>query len=84
MIKSKNLSAYKYILVGLPFVFFISSEFSFTDSVNSILPEHNQVYQIGETGPAGGTIFYDKGSYSNGWRYMEVAPSHQGDAKWGV
>jgi hypothetical protein len=24
------------------------------------------------TGPGGGKIFYDKGSYSNGWRYMEV------------
>lgn len=26
------------------------------------------------TGPAGGYIFYDKGSYSNGWRYLEAAP----------
>ena len=24
------------------------------------------------TGPGGGKIFYDKGSYSNGWRYLEV------------
>ncbi|MBN2050387.1 MAG: fibronectin type III domain-containing protein, partial [Spirochaetales bacterium] len=23
-------------------------------------------------GPAGGTVFYDKGSYSDGWRYLEV------------
>ena len=29
---------------------------------------------IGKTGPAGGFIFYDKGSYSDGWRYLEVAP----------
>jgi len=26
------------------------------------------------TGPAGGLVFYDKGSYSDGWRYMEAAP----------
>ena len=26
-------------------------------------------------GPAGGWIFYDKGSYSNGWRYLEAAPA---------
>mgnify|MGYP001061020495 CR=1 FL=1 len=32
-------------------------------------------YPLGSTGPAGGFIFYDKGSYSNGWRYMEAAPS---------
>jgi uncharacterized repeat protein (TIGR02543 family) len=29
---------------------------------------------LGE-GPAGGFIFYDKGSYSDGWRYMEAAPA---------
>ena len=33
------------------------------------------VYSIGETGPSGGYIFYDKGSYSDGWRYLEAAPS---------
>jgi len=32
-------------------------------------------YQVGEFGPAGGYIFYDKGSYSDGWRYMEAAPA---------
>ena len=30
---------------------------------------------IGGTGPAGGLIFYDKGSYSDGWRYLETAPA---------
>lgn len=31
-------------------------------------------YALGSPGPAGGTVFYDKGAYSNGWRYMEAAP----------
>lgn len=35
--------------------------------------EVTQTYTIGQQGPAGGTVFYDKGSYSKGWRYMEVA-----------
>ena len=32
-------------------------------------------YSIGDTGPAGGIIFYDKGYYSDGWRYLEAAPN---------
>ena len=32
------------------------------------------VYKIGDTGPAGGIIFYDKGNNSGGWRYLEAAP----------
>ena len=34
-------------------------------------------YAIGDTGPAGGFVFYDKGSYSDGWRYLEAAPGDQ-------
>jgi hypothetical protein len=29
-------------------------------------------YAIGQQGPAGGLIFYDKGFYSDGWRYLEA------------
>ena len=28
---------------------------------------------VGDIGPAGGVVFHDKGTYSNGWRYLEAA-----------
>jgi len=37
----------------------------------TVTVEDNSTYDLG---PAGGYIFYDKGSYSNGWRYLEAAP----------
>ncbi|MDR0709875.1 MAG: CsgG/HfaB family protein [Spirochaetaceae bacterium] len=42
-------------------------------------------YRIGDEGPAGGLVFYDKGNNSEGWRYMEAAPASTElkDIKWG-
>ena len=45
-----------------------------------------KVYSVGETGPAGGIVFYDKGLYNDGWRYMEAAPPSTEfiDISWGA
>jgi hypothetical protein len=42
-------------------------------------------YKIGDTGPAGGIIFYDKKNNSGGWRYLEAAPaSTETKVKWAM
>jgi hypothetical protein len=43
-----------------------------------------QQYKIGDTGPAGGIVFYDKGFVSDGWRYLEATPAGtEFTADWG-
>lgn len=53
-------------------------------SKKAILKPNVKVYTVGERGPAGGIVFYDKGNSSDGWRYFEAAPNDQSDAlPWG-
>ena len=72
----KNLFA--VVLTVGAFVFLSGS--SFPDKKTG-----EKVYKIGDKGPAKGIIFYDKGSYSQGWRYLEAAPAEtEWDSKvWG-
>jgi hypothetical protein len=53
--------------------------FSFTLYSQTNTKTEGKVYKIGDRGPAGGWIFYDKGEYSDGWRYLEAAPEDQSE-----
>ena len=51
---------------------------------NELVLLMQSAYSIGSTGPAGGIVFYDKGSYSNGWRYLESSTTDQSlNEDWG-
>lgn len=43
----------------------------------------NIIYELGQVGPNGGIVAYDKGEYTNGWRYIEVATSDLTIEEWG-
>jgi hypothetical protein len=47
--------------------------------------DFSKIYNLGDTGPAGGLVFYDKGSSSDGWQYMEAVPAEtEWEADWGA
>ncbi|MDR2731145.1 MAG: DUF1566 domain-containing protein [Treponema sp.] len=47
--------------------------------------QQSKTYKVGDTGPAGGIVFYDKGNDSDGWRYLEAAPAGAVfTAEWGA
>jgi hypothetical protein len=47
------------------------------------LNAQGNIYELGDTGPAGGIIFYDKGDWTDDWRYLEVWTSDESDRNYG-
>jgi hypothetical protein len=73
-------------------VFFLNSCVSTsTSTVAPLIVKSEGPYVIGDRGPGGGWIIHDKGSDTDGWRYLEAAPedqtprgwSHKGLVPWG-
>lgn len=69
----------KKILIILPVIFISLFTLFSGPGINA----KEKIYKIGDKGPAGGWIFYDKGNNSSGWRYLEAAPEDIGKFAWG-
>jgi len=77
-----------YVLLATCTALFPQETEQVDQSEQAVQTEHaapsDKVYKIGDTGPAGGIIFYDKGFYGDGWRYLEMAPiGSEFKAEWG-
>jgi len=60
-----------------------NTEIIFTS--HDIIIHAPKALKIGDKGPAGGYIFYDKGNNNGGWRYLEAAPAEaEFQAVWSV
>lgn len=70
----------KIILISISFVLLTLLFIGCSSSTPPI-----DIYELRDIGPAGGYIFYDKGNYSDGWRYLEAAPksTEWNNVKWG-
>lgn len=89
-----NLSACEFINPGWTFAGWQipgTGNFIYADQANYVMGKENiTMYAkwipvaLGDKGPAGGWVFYDKGYYSNGWRYLECAPVDLTMSAWGT
>jgi hypothetical protein len=53
------------------------------NKTTSIVVEvQEDIYSINDTGEGGGIVFFDKGNYSDGWRYLEAAQDNLEKGTW--
>jgi hypothetical protein len=72
-------------LLSLLFLTFVLLVGCTSTGQDATVAKPERVYLAGETGPAGGVVFYDKGERSEDWRFLEVSPvGTQMPLQWGT
>lgn len=77
--EGKNRSLWKKIEKGMT-VYRLTNGITKNETISkdqSGADAENKSYKVGDRGPSGGWIIYDKGYSSDGWRYLEAAPEDQ-------
>jgi hypothetical protein len=68
---------------GTAYYFWVSSRDGSFESGKGQAVMAATFYAVGDPGPGGGIVFYDKGNSGGGWRYLEAAPaSAEFKAEW--
>ncbi len=73
MVKLFESNTEIFIILAADKTFVAKATFGFIDALDfsaRLSKVGSAEYIVGGTGPAGGIIFYDKGEYSDGWRYL--------------
>jgi hypothetical protein len=79
----KILFLFSVLALGTQMLIADGKKDAFIQKESTTSTPNEKYYKIGDRGPAGGWVFYDKGEYSEGWRYLEAAPSDQSsDIQW--
>ncbi|WP_299676181.1 hypothetical protein [uncultured Tenacibaculum sp.] len=63
--------------------YYIRPYVSFPHDNRVIYGEELKFKTVGYVGPSGGYVVFDKGSESDGWRFMEAAPGYFDNVTWG-
>ena len=72
-----NFEGWNTSSAGTETTYHVNDTFIMAGSDVHLYAQWTPCYPVGSDGPGGGYVFYDKGEYTDGWRYMEISKTDQ-------